>query len=57
MEDRIVLFYVKDEILYPVQLTKEQSAMVQLALGAIFNEENELNVRIDLPQGKMEVVA
>jgi len=56
MEDKIVLFYVKDGTLYPVQLTKEQSAMVEIALGAIFNERNELRVRIDLPQGKMEVV-
>lgn len=51
MKDGLVLFYMKDDILYPVMMTKEQVdtfEMIQMLLP------QPIRVAFDKPQGKAE---
>jgi len=48
LEDGLILMYVKDEVVYPVAMTREQFEMLQL-IGKTFEP---IRVVIDKPQGK-----
>ncbi len=48
MKDGIVLFYCKDDILYPVALTAEQQQILEMT-SSLFSP---LKVVQDRPQGK-----
>lgn len=52
MEDGIVIFYSKNDVLYPVALTEEQSEAFQLLQSIIF--QNKLRVIFDKPQGTIK---
>lgn len=49
MKDGIVLMYCKDNILYPVALTLEQDAMIQMIVPATLGTVKV----IDAPQGSV----
>ena len=53
MGGKIILFYERDDILYPVVLTEEQDNAIQAIMLSIFDEENKLKVCFDMPQGKI----
>ena len=48
MQDGLVLMYVKDGVVYPVALTEEEYATLQM-LGQVFNP---VTVITDKPQGE-----
>lgn len=48
MKDGIVIMYCKDGTLYPVALTEEQDAMIQLIVPSTLGTVTV----VDLPQGK-----
>jgi len=48
MKDGLVLFYVKDDEIYPVALTKEQDEVFEMIRGLI---PGALRVCSDKPQG------
>jgi hypothetical protein len=48
MENGLVLFYSKDDVLYPVALTQEQSEAFQLLQPILFG--GKIHVIFDKPQ-------
>lgn len=50
-KDGIALTYVKDGVLYPVGLTKEQVERLEIMLGVVL--ENKLSVIINKPLGNV----
>lgn len=51
-KDGIVMMYVQGGIIYPVMLTDEQKAMIEVILPAALN--NELHIVRDRPLGKLQ---
>lgn len=47
MKDQPVLFYCKDDVLYPVALTEEQCQMFEMTIRLF----SPLKVMMDKPQG------
>lgn len=50
MEDGLVLFYIKDEILYPVVLTKEQKEVFEMFQHLV---PQPIRVMFKHPQGEV----
>lgn len=52
MNDKFIIFYVKNDITYPVTLSQEQFDMLQLMIPMVFQGKT-INV-INEPQGTIE---
>ncbi|TET97719.1 MAG: hypothetical protein E3J23_08555 [Candidatus Stahlbacteria bacterium] len=54
MEDGIVFFYTKDNILYPVAMDDQDFRICRHLVNQVFTKDNKLVVLTNRPMGELE---